>query len=171
VIKIVFTDIDGVWTDGGMYYSDSGIESKRFSTYDGAGVAMLHHAGIEVGILSGEDTPLLANRAKKLKVDHLVMGAADKLDSALRICAPLGIDLSEEAAYIGDDFNDLNLLRAVKISAAPGNAHPIVKANVGHVLKCSGGGGAFREFVEEIVLGPEAVDRYVREVFRFKPNR
>jgi 3-deoxy-D-glycero-D-galacto-nononate 9-phosphatase len=167
VIKIVFTDIDGVWTDGGMYYSDTGAETKLFSTYDGAGVALLHYAGIKVCILTGEDTTIVANRAKKLDIDHLVMGTRDKLASASRICSSYGFDLREEAAYIGDDFNDLRLLASVKVSAAPLNAHPIVKASVRHILNRGGGEGAFREFVEDIVVDRETIDRYLLNVFGY----
>lgn len=148
-VKLVLTDIDGVWTDGGMYYDQYGNELKKFHTYDSAGVLICHRYGIPVGIITGEDTTIVSNRAKKLSVDYLFQGVADKLLVANDLCNKLNIDLSE-VAYIGDDINDLSLLMAVGISGAPRNAHQRVLNNVKIITELSGGMGAFREFVEKI---------------------
>jgi 3-deoxy-D-manno-octulosonate 8-phosphate phosphatase (KDO 8-P phosphatase) len=105
-IKLVLTDIDGVWTDGGMYYDQTGNEWKKFHTYDSAGVLLCHQAGIPVGIITGEKTEIVRRRAEKLKVDYLYQGVKNKLETAIKLCKDLKINLSA-AAYIGDDINDI----------------------------------------------------------------
>lgn len=148
--KLILTDIDGVWTDGSMYYDQTGNEWKRFSTYDGAGVKKAHEMNIKVGIITGEDTKIVERRAEKLKVDYLYQGISDKLKIALELCNKLGIGL-EEIAYIGDDMADIPLLLEVGISGAPNNAIPEVKNMVSIVTEKKGGEGAFREFVDKII--------------------
>ena len=147
--KLILTDVDGVWTDGGMYYDQQGNEWKRFHTYDGAGVTMAHNHEIPVGIITGENTNIVDRRAKKLKVDYVFQGVPDKLKVATDLCRELDISL-DEVAYIGDDLADLPLLNAVGFSGAPRNAIPEVKSIVGYVTSCSGGEGAFRDFVAHL---------------------
>ncbi len=147
--KLILTDIDGVWTDGGMYYDQTGNEWKRFSTYDGAGVTIAHDNGAKVGIITGEDTNIVAHRANKLHVDFVYQGVKDKVKIAKDCCNQLGISF-DEVAYIGDDIADIPLLKIVEYSAAPANAMSSVKCIVNYVTSCSGGQGAFREFVEWI---------------------
>jgi 3-deoxy-D-glycero-D-galacto-nononate 9-phosphatase len=148
--KLVLTDIDGVWTDAGMYYDQTGNEWKKFSTSDSAGVLFCKQLQIPVGIITGEDTEIVKRRAEKLKVDYLYQGINDKLSVAKTLCEELQISLSE-VAYIGDDLGDIELLKAVGFSAAPANAPEYIQALVHCVTKKSGGEGAFREFVEEIL--------------------
>ena len=100
--KLILTDIDGVWTDGGMYYDQTGNEWKKFHTYDSAGVLFAHQNEIPVGIITGEDTEIVARRAAKLKVDYLFQGVKNKLEVAETLCKQLNITL-EDVAYIGDD--------------------------------------------------------------------
>ena len=150
--KLILTDIDGVWTDGGMYYDQTGNEWKRFHTYDGAGITLAHEHGILVGIITGEDTEIVARRAKKLKVDYLFQGAKNKLEIAKILCQQLGIGL-EEVAYIGDDIADIPLLAAVGISGAPPNAITEVRQLVSYVTSVTGGEGAFLDFVNHILVG------------------
>ena len=100
--KLILTDIDGVWTDGGMYYDQTGNEWKRFSTYDGGGVRRAHDNGVPVGIVTSEDTVIVANRARKLKVDYVLQGVQDKLATVKTLCSEMGIGL-RDVAYIGDD--------------------------------------------------------------------
>ena len=107
--KLVLTDIDGVWTDGGMYYDQLGNEWKKFNTTDSAGVLFLKTLGIPVGIITGEDTEIVRKRAQKLHIDLLFMGVKDKLNIATQLCKEMKIDL-KEVAYIGDDINDIELL-------------------------------------------------------------
>ncbi|ROT24345.1 HAD-IIIA family hydrolase [Muribaculaceae bacterium Isolate-113 (HZI)] len=148
--KLILTDIDGVWTDGGMYYDQTGNEWKKFHTYDSAGVLLAHRRGIPVGIITGEDTRIVERRADKLKVDYLFQGVSDKLKTASKLCNELGITL-DEVAYIGDDLPDLSLLEAVGFSGAPSNAVKTVKDAAHYVTVTPGGQGAFREFVENLL--------------------
>ena len=120
-IKLVLTDIDGVWTDGGMYYDQTGNEWKKFNTSDSAGVVFLRLLGIPMGIITGENTQIVQRRADKLKINRLYMGVMNKLEVAEKLCAELQISL-QEVAYIGDDLNDAVLLKAVGFSAIPANA-------------------------------------------------
>ncbi|MDE5844186.1 MAG: HAD-IIIA family hydrolase [Muribaculaceae bacterium] len=147
--KLILTDIDGVWTDGGMYYDQTGNELKKFHTYDGMGVALAHKNNIPVGIITGEDTAIVDRRAKKLKVDYLFQGISDKLEVANKLCEELKISL-DDVAYIGDDLGDLELLGKVGFSGAPSNAIALIKETVDYVTITPGGQGAFREFVEKI---------------------
>lgn len=149
-IKAIFTDIDGVWTDGGMYYDQTGNEWKKFHTYDGVAVRLAHERGIKVGIITGEETQIVARRAEKLKVDFLCQGVADKLAAAKKICQSNGYDLSE-IAYIGDDLPDVELLKAVGMSGAPANAPEYIRSLATVRLDKKGGEGVFREFVESII--------------------
>ena len=145
--KLILTDIDGVWTDGGMYYDNHGNELKKFHTYDSAGVLFCKKLNLPVGILTGETTEIVAKRAEKLKLDHLYQGVENKLDVAKDLCNKYNIDLND-IAYIGDDLNDISLLKSVGFSACPSSAPNYIKKIVHTVLNKKGGEGVFREFVE-----------------------
>ena len=150
-IKLFLSDVDGVLTDGSMYYSESGDELKKFCVYDGMGFQLLQTTGVKVGILTTEDMQLNRRRAKKLGLDFDFHGAKDKLAIAQNLCNELGISLNE-MAYIGDDVNCLELLSNVGIAACPANAMPKIKVIDGILqLKKKGGEGAVREFVELIM--------------------
>ena len=149
--KLILTDIDGVWTDGGMYYDQTGNEWKKFNTSDSAGVLFAHRLGIPVGIITGETTEIVVRRANKLNVDYVFQGVKDKLAVALQLCHELDINISE-AAYIGDDIGDITLLRAVGFAGVPANAPEYIKELGNMRLSKKGGEGAFREFVEAIIL-------------------
>lgn len=152
-IKLFLTDVDGVLTDAGMYYTEFGDELKKFNTRDGKGFELLRNAGVKTGIITSEDTNIVTNRAKKLKVDFLFQGAGnDKFKIISKLCAEENISL-EEIAYIGDDINDLELLSNVGLAACPKNAVDEIKniQNI-HILKAKGGEGAVREFIESFVL-------------------
>lgn len=148
--KLILTDIDGVWTDGGMYYDQTGNEWKKFNTSDSAGVLFADRLHIPVGIITGETTEIVARRAKKLNVDHVCQGAKDKLSVALQLCKELDIDI-KDVAYIGDDIGDIALLRAVGIAGVPASAPDYIKTLGNIDLQKKGGEGAFREFVEKII--------------------
>lgn len=148
--RLILTDIDGVWTDGGMYYDGTDTELKKFHTYDSAGVLFAHYYNIPVGIITGEDTQIVARRAKKLNVDFCILGCKDKAREAKHICSEIGIGFSD-IAYIGDDINDLKLLQKVKWSGAPNSAPDYIKKIVKIITHKKGGEGAFREFVETIL--------------------
>ena len=153
-IKLFLCDVDGTLTDGGMYYSESGDELKKFNTRDGMGFQLLREAGIKTGIITSEDTKIVANRAKKLKVDFLYQGKRDggKLAVAEEICSKMGIML-DEVAYIGDDINCIELLKAVGIKACPADACEEVKAIADiSVMMKKGGNGCVREFIQRCIL-------------------
>ena len=152
-IKLLAMDVDGVLTDGGMYYSENGDELKKFNTIDGKGIELVRNRGIKTAILTSEDTAIVANRARKLKIDFLYQGLTDKLAAARKICAELDITL-DNVAYIGDDVNDLELLSSVGLAACPANALAVVRAVPGIIqLENSGGNGAVRELCEELNRG------------------
>lgn len=160
--QLILTDIDGVWTDGGMYYDQEGIELKKFNTYDSAGILFAHHLGIPVGILTGENTNIVKRRSDKLKMDYLYLGCKDKVAAVTDLCSQLGIRM-EDVAYIGDDLNDMKLLGLVGWAGVPSSAPSYVRklANVKLIKK--GGEGVFREFVETI-FGEELIEKIVGEV-------
>ena len=160
--KLILTDIDGVWTDGGMYYDGTNIEMKKFHTYDSAGVLFAHHLGIPVGILTGENTEIVRRRAEKLKIDYLYLGVRDKVAVANELCKTLQIDL-KDVAYIGDDINDMKLLQLVGWAGAPASSPDYVRTLSTVSLSKKGGEGVFREFVETI-LTPERINKFVKEV-------
>lgn len=151
-IKLFLSDVDGTLTDGGMYYSEKGDELKKFNTRDGMGFQLLHEAGIKTGIITSEQTRIVEDRAKKLKIDFLVQGKRDggKLAAAQEICDNLGITLNE-VAYIGDDLNCQELLEAVGVAACPADANIAIKNMVSiHIMSRKGGEGCVREFIELI---------------------
>ncbi len=150
-IKLFLCDVDGTLTDGGMYYSENGDELKKFNTRDGVALAMLREKGIKTGIITSEDTGIVARRAAKLQVDYLIQGKRDggKLAAAQEISNELGVSLNE-VAYVGDDLNCVELLSSVGFAACPSDACNEVKQlpNI-HLLSCKGGDGVVREVVEK----------------------
>lgn len=161
--KLILTDIDGVWTDGGMYYDGTNVELKKFHTYDSAGVLFAHHLGIPVGILTGENTQIVQKRADKLKIDYCYLSCKDKVAIATDLCEKLGITM-DDVAYIGDDLNDMKLLKLVGWAGVPASAPEYVKKLARVQLTKKGGEGVFREFVEYI-LGKELLQDIVDKVF------
>lgn len=151
-IKLFLTDVDGVLTDAGMYYGEDGNELKKFNTRDGKGIELLRNAGIKTGIITSENTELVARRAEKLKVDHLFQGAKNKLEIVRKLCEEHKIGL-EEVAYIGDDLNDFDVLSNVGLRACPADAMEKIRQIPGIlILDRVGGSGAVREFVDAHIL-------------------
>lgn len=150
-VRWLLTDCDGVLTDGGVYYGESGEALKRFSIRDGMGVQRLAEiAGVQTGIVTGELSPSVKHRAEKLKIEELHLGAKDKVSIVKDLAKRRGIELSQ-IAYIGDDVNDLEVLEIVGLSACPNDAMEIVQSKVNLVCEKPGGHGAFREFCEFIL--------------------
>jgi N-acylneuraminate cytidylyltransferase len=153
-IKLFLSDVDGVLTDGGMFYSENGDELKKFNTRDGMAFQLLREAGIKTGIITSENTRIVENRGKKLKIDYLSQGKRNggKLLTAIDICKKEGVSL-DEVAYIGDDINCFDLLSAVGFAACPSDAmHKIKEIPDIFVLQKKGGEGAVREFVELLLF-------------------
>lgn len=162
-IKLFLTDVDGCMTDGGMYYTESGDEFKKFCVYDGMGIVLLRKAGIPCGILTSENTNIGLKRGKKLGLEYAYTGVGrvvdgvkmTKLDAAKKICEELGITL-KNVCFVGDDVNDLDLLQNAGIAACPTNAVEVVKAVPGIIhLSKRGGDGAIREICEMILAAKE----------------
>ncbi|MFC3848187.1 KdsC family phosphatase [Helicobacter baculiformis] len=152
-IKVFLCDCDGTLTDGGMYYLEDGRQFKKFSVADGIGFELLKNVGIKTGILTGEITPIVEHRAKKLKVDYLYQGCSPqgKLEAARAICAQERIGL-DQVAYVGDDINDLPLLEQVGLKACVQNAQESLKNLPGIlILNKQGGQGALRELINLIL--------------------
>ena len=150
-IKILLTDVDGVLTDNGVYYSESGEVMKRFSIRDGMGVERLRKlAGIDTGIITGETSPSVARRAEKLQILELHLGIRDKLGRVMEIMERLQLQW-QEMAYIGDDVNDLEVMSKAGLAACPADAMPQVSETVHYHCVNKGGYGAFREFAEWLI--------------------
>jgi len=157
-IRLFATDVDGVLTDAGMYYSESGDEWKKFNTRDGMGIKLLQRAGLITAIVTQERTKLVARRAEKLAIPELHQGVMDKLSVIRDMAARHGITL-KQVAYIGDDVNDLEALKAVGFSASPADGLPQVIEAVGYVCSKKGGEGAVREIVEMILAAQQRRSR------------
>ncbi len=152
-IKMVLSDVDGVLTDCGMYYSEHGDELKKFNTHDGKGFELLRNTGVITGIITSENTKLVKRRAEKLKLDYLKQGMAHqgKLETAMAIAKQENIGL-DEVAYIGDDVNCFELLSSVGLAACPSNAINKIKSIPNIInLEVKGGDGALRAFAEIIL--------------------
>ena len=150
-IKIVVTDNDGVLTDTGVYYSANGEELKRFSIRDGMGVERLRkHAGIETVIVTGENSGSVKARAEKLKMTEYYLGVKDKLTVLEEIKRKNNI-LEENIAFIGDDVNDIAMMKLVGLAATPADGTVFIKNIANFICSCKSGNGAFREFAELII--------------------
>lgn len=156
-IRLFATDVDGVLTDAGMYYSESGDEMKKFNTRDGMGIKLLQRAGIITAIVTQERTKLVAWRGEKLTIPEVHQGVMDKLSLVRDMAERHGLSM-EQVAYIGDDVNDVATLEAVGFSATPADGMPQAVAVVDYVCEKKGGEGAVREIIEMIL---EAQDKSV----------
>lgn len=152
-IKLLLTDCDGVLTDAGVYYSAEGEQLKRFSIRDGMGVERLRElCQVETGIMTGETSGSVAKRAEKLRLTHLYLGIKDKASKLREIIEATRLH-HDEIAYIGDDVNDLGIIRQVGLSACPSDAMLEIRRVVDYTCSLPGGHGAFREFAELILAG------------------
>ena len=150
--KIIISDVDGVLTDAGMYYTEHGDEMKKFCTYDGMAFKLFKESGLKTALITSETTQIVANRAKKLKIDYCVQGAygIGKLEACTELCEKLNISL-DQVIYIGDDINCYDLLMSVGLACCPKNANKKIY-NIQGILKLesSGGEGVVRELYETI---------------------
>lgn len=147
-VKLVIFDVDGVLTDGGMPYFESGEHHKRFNVLDGHGIKQLKAAGLLPVVITGSHARLMRKRLAALGMEeHAQFNVEDKLVAAQRLLAKLGLDWSQVAA-IGDDWPDLPNICLAAVTAAPANAHPEVRARAGYVTQSMGGYGAAREFCD-----------------------
>ena len=149
-IKLVVTDVDGVLTDGGLYYTDEGLVMKRFNVKDGMGMRLLRSAGIKNAIITTDTSELIKVRGERLKVDYVFLGVWDKENKLLEICETENIS-PENVAFIGDDVNDNGIVDIAGITACPNDAVIEIKEKVDLILKKNGGEGVFREFSDLIL--------------------
>ena len=156
-IKVAFFDVDGVLTDGGLYFSESGETLKRFNTLDGHGLKLLQKAGITPVIITGRDSLPLRVRLKALGVEHAHFGTEDKRPAAEATLEALGLEWSQAAA-MGDDWPDLPVMRRSAFACAPAHAHVEVTTVAQYVTKAPAGFGAAREFCDVLIV---ASGRYV----------
>ena len=150
-IRVVFFDVDGVLTDGGLYFSESGETLKRFSTLDGQGLKLLQQAGITPVVITGRDSAPLRLRLKALGITHARFGTEDKRPAAEDFLEELGLTWAQAAA-MGDDWPDLPVMQRVAFACAPANGHAQAKAIAHHVTTQSGGEGAARAFCDLLLV-------------------
>ncbi len=153
-IRMLLLDVDGVMTDGGLYYSADGIELKRFHAHDGYGIVRAHRHGLRVGLISGRSTPIVDARAAVLKIEDVIQGTEDKVSALRALQVKYGFE-DEEFAFVGDELFDMPLLETVGFSAAPRNARKEVKDIVDYVTSVEGGDGAVREVIDLILAVQE----------------
>lgn len=149
-IKILVTDVDGVLTDGGAYYSDEGIELKKFSIRDGMGIVLMQKAGYRVAIVTTEKTKIVERRAERLKVVDLYQGVINKVEAIEGLLNKYSVQWSE-TAFIGDDINDIPVLKKVGFAATPANGTALNKKLADYITKAEGGHGAVREVCDLIL--------------------
>lgn len=149
-IKLLLLDVDGVMTDGGVYFAESGDEMKKFNIQDGYGVVRLQRAGVAVGIITGRVSKLVQRRAQELGIQEVYQNLENKLEAYNQIKKKLNFR-DEQIAYIGDDEPDIPVLKLAAFSAAPADAVQSVKRSVDYVCKRRGGEGAVREVADMIL--------------------
>lgn len=149
-IKLVITDVDGVLTDGGMYYTKQGDIMKRFYARDGMGVTLLRNIGIPTIIITGEQTQMVKMWSKKMKIKQLLDGVKQKELTLNEICKNNNLNL-DQIAYIGDDINDFNILKKVGLSVTPNDGSKSIRKICHYVCSTNGGYGAYRELADLIL--------------------
>jgi 3-deoxy-D-manno-octulosonate 8-phosphate phosphatase (KDO 8-P phosphatase) len=149
-IRAVALDVDGVLTDGGFWWGPDGEEWKRFCFADIMGVSLARRAGLELALISGEDSPLVDRYAQKMLIRHVIKGCRDKAAALREFATAAGIELAE-ICFMGDDVNDLPAMQIAGLAAAPANAAPDVLARADFIAKSAGGNGAVRELIEALL--------------------
>jgi 3-deoxy-D-manno-octulosonate 8-phosphate phosphatase (KDO 8-P phosphatase) len=159
-VRLVILDVDGVLTDGSLYFSEQGESIKRFSVLDGQGIKLLQSAGIEVAVITGRDSGALRKRLSDLKIQHAIFGTEDKLSAANRLLAQLGLSWQATAA-MGDDWPDLALLKHAQLACAPANGHIENRAIAHFTSSLRGGEGAVRELCDLILVAQGHYARFL----------
>lgn len=164
-IKLLALDVDGVLTDGIIYYSPAGDAMKGFSARDGMGISLVRSAGLKTALITGRRSPMVEQRAKDLHIDYVIQDAARKLSAMEKLCSEIGITMSE-VAYMGDDLNDVELISHCGFGAAPLDACEEARRAAAFISAYNGGHGALREFVEYILKNQDlwnvVLDKYLQ---------
>jgi len=158
LIRLAIFDVDGVLTDGRLYFMPDGTEFKSFNTLDGHGIKMLIASGVQVAIISGRNSPLVERRAANLGIEHLIQGREDKLTALDELRQRLPVSM-EQIAFLGDDLPDLPVMRRVGLGMAVASADPFVREHAHGVTLACGGQGAAREFCELIMRAQGTIDQ------------
>jgi 3-deoxy-D-manno-octulosonate 8-phosphate phosphatase (KDO 8-P phosphatase) len=170
-IKLVITDVDGVLTDTGVYYSAKGEELKRYSIRDGMGMERLRKlVDVETGIMTRENTEIVTSRAKKLKIEELYLGVLEKEKTFDEILLKKNLR-AEEIAYIGDDTIDVEIMKKSGLSACPNDATKFAKDVADVILESKGGNGAFRDLAEIIIEAKQQKQKKVKDEPRKSKSR
>jgi 3-deoxy-D-manno-octulosonate 8-phosphate phosphatase (KDO 8-P phosphatase) len=164
-VRLMGFDIDGVMTDGTIWFGPDGDLMKGFNTLDGHGLKMLAGAGVEIVIISGRSSPAVRHRAANLGITAVLLGVGDKREAMRELAAERGIPL-ERCGYMGDDIVDLQVMRACGFSAAPADAHFFVRQHVGWIAEADGGRGAVREVCEYLLDARGALDALLQDCLR-----
>ena len=168
-IKLIVSDVDGVWTDGRIIYAGDQIEIKEFNVRDGLGVKLVQKVGVIVALVTSRRSPALERRARELGITEVHQGAANKLEQTERVAAKLGLTLNQ-TLYVGDDLPDLAPMRLAAISVAPADAAKEVLAVATWKLETAGGRGAFRELVERLLRERGDWEAIVQEFTSGRPE-
>ena len=160
-IKLLALDVDGVLTDGIIYYSPAGDAMKGFSARDGMGISLARMAGLKTALITGRRSPMVEQRAKDLHIDYVIQDARDKLQALRQLCRETGIAM-EEVSYMGDDLNDISLIRNVGFGTAPCDGCEEACKAAAFVSNFRGGYGALRELVEYILKNQGVWDDIVK---------
>lgn len=157
-IRLAIFDVDGVLTDGRLYFMPDGTEFKSFHTLDGHGIKMLRASGVEVAIISGRNSPLVERRAANLGIPYLIQGREDKLNALDELRREISVEM-RQIAFLGDDLPDLPVMRRVGLGIAVATADTFVREHAHGVTKAAGGLGAAREFCELIMRAQGTLDQ------------
>lgn len=161
-IRLIAFDVDGVLTDGMLYYGPQGDSMKAFSARDGMGISLARAGGLQTAIITGRMSAMVAARARDLHIDHVIQQASQKWPALQELCAKIGIG-SEEVAYMGDDLNDVTVLRRVAFGGAPTDGCAEAKQAAAFVSTYAGGHGALREFIEHILKEKQVWDHVLQQ--------
>ena len=157
LIRLIAFDVDGVMTDGGLYFSDSGEEFKRFNSLDGQGLKMLRASGVEIAIITGRTSSCVEARAKNLGITHVFQGVEHKLEAMVNLLNKLKLS-RDAAAYMGDDVVDLTVMRHVGLAISVPESPLLVREHSHYVTQRGGGHGAVREACELIMSAQGTLD-------------
>jgi 3-deoxy-D-manno-octulosonate 8-phosphate phosphatase (KDO 8-P phosphatase) len=165
-VKLIVLDVDGVLTNGNIYISELGHETKSFNVKDGMGINLASHLGYKVALISGRNSASVQKRAAELKIDYVFQGIKDKIGVLEGILSELNLTFNE-VCYMGDDLNDLPIIKKAGVSYAPQDAHHFVKNHVDTVTSLGGGKGAVREMIDDLLKEKYSQSEII-ELFEYK---
>lgn len=164
-LRMMIFDVDGIMTDGSLYYTDAGEELKAFNSLDGHGLRMLAGTGVKLAIITGRQSRLVEHRARNLQIDYLYQGAHDKLATFEELLAAASLT-AEQCGYMGDDVIDLPVMRRVAFSVTVPEAPAFVQEHAHHVTQAGGGRGAVREVCELVMRAQGTLDDVLAQYLR-----